>query len=266
MGSYREVIGLLPAAGQAARLGPLPMSKEVYPLGFHLSGDGMKGRPKVVGHYLLEKMRFAEITKAYIVLRSGKWDIPAYFGDGAMLDMNLAYLIMRLPFGVPYTLDQAYPFIQQAVVAMGFPDTLFEPHDAFLQLLARQAATDADVVLGLFPTDQPHKVGMVDVDNTGRVQLVVEKPGATELRYAWGIAVWTPVFTHFMHEYLIALETKTELTSELNAQRNLPIGDVIQAAVHNGLRVEAETFPDGKYLDIGTPEDLAKAIQLLSHL
>jgi glucose-1-phosphate thymidylyltransferase len=85
-------------------------------------------------------MRLAGVTRAYIVLREGKWDIPAYLGDGTMLNMHLAYLMMRLPFGAPYTLDQAYPFVQDALVAFGFPDIIFQPDDAFVQLLARQAA------------------------------------------------------------------------------------------------------------------------------
>lgn len=263
----QEVIGLLPAAGQATRIAPLPGSKELYPVGFRSVDGGQGRRPKVVCHYLLEKMRLAGIVKAYIVLRSGKWDIPAYLGDGTMLDMNLGYLIMRLPFGVPYTLDQAYPFVQEALVALGFPDILFWPDDAFTKLLARQAARKVDVVLGLFPTDQPHKAGMVDFDPDGRVRLVVEKPPQTKLCYMWGLAVWTPSFTHFMHQYLATLQSKSALdrsTSNLNSPiqpQDLPIGDVFQAAINHGLRVEAEVFAEGAYLDIGTPDDLVRAVR-----
>ena len=80
--NQRELIGLLPAGGKAERLQPLPCSKEIYPIGFRLK-DGDRGvRPKVVCHYLLEKMRSAGVTKAHIVLREGKWDIPAYLGNG----------------------------------------------------------------------------------------------------------------------------------------------------------------------------------------
>lgn len=60
----QEVIGLLPAAGQATRIAPLPGSKELYPIGFR-SVEGGSLRPKVVCHYLLEKMRLAGIRKAY---------------------------------------------------------------------------------------------------------------------------------------------------------------------------------------------------------
>jgi len=255
------VIGLIPAAGQATRIAPLPASKELYPIGFRTVAGDRGLRPKVVCHYLLEKMRRAGIHKAYFVLRSGKWDIPAYLGDGAMLDMHLGYLMMGLPFGVPYTLDQAYPFVQDALVALGFPDILFQPDDAFTQLLARQATSQADVVLGLFPTDQPHKAGMVDFDTQGRVRLIIEKPAQTHLQYMWGIAVWTPAFTHFLHQYLATLQAAQNAANPPPQLRELPIGDVIQAALTSDLRVEAEVFAGGAYLDIGTPEDLVRAVR-----
>ena len=260
----REVIGLLPAGGQATRIAPLPCSKELYPVGFRPVEQGRSLRPKVVCHYLLEQMRMAGITKVYIVLRQGKWDIPAYLGDGTMLGMHLAYLMMHLPFGAPYTLDQAYPFMQDSLVALGFPDVIFQPDDAFVQLLGRQAATNADVVLGLFPAYQPQKCDMVDVDNEGRVRRIVIKPLETHLRYTWMIAVWTPVFTRFMHEYLAAIQKVSERDDAGNnalEQRELFVGDIIQAAIHDDLQVDAFLFPDGTYLDIGTPDNLVKAVR-----
>ena len=260
----RKVTGLVPAAGQATRIAPLPVSKELYPIGFRVEERGKSLRPKVVCHFLLENMRRAGITKAYIILRSGKWDIPAYFGDGVMLNMHLGYLIMGLPYGVPYTLDQAYPFVQDTLVALGFPDILFQPDDAFVRLLDRQAAGNADVVLGLFPTDQPEKAGVVDFDAGGRVHFIKEKPSQSDLRHMWAVAVWTPVFTHFMHEYLAGIEAnkwQSDTGSSSRQQEELKISDVVQAGIDRGLRVEAEVFTDGKYLDIGTPEDLVQAVR-----
>jgi glucose-1-phosphate thymidylyltransferase len=98
---YQEVVGLLPAAGQATRIALLPCSKELYPIGFRPVDGGRSVRPKVVCHYLLEKMRLAGITKTYIVLREGKWDIPAYLGDGTIVDIHLAYLLIRQSPNVP---------------------------------------------------------------------------------------------------------------------------------------------------------------------
>lgn len=251
----RLVIGLIPAGGLGSRISPLPMSKELYPLGLAFEGGHGAVRPKVVSEYLLEKMRLAGIDKAFFILRPGKWDIPAYFGDGALVSMNLGYLVMGLPFGVPFTLDQAYPFVRDAVVAFGFPDILFHPADAYRRILARLREGVADVVLGLFPTDQPHKAGMVAVDATGRVSRVVEKPGSSNLRTMWAIAVWRPSFSEFLHQHVRHLQSSRDLSHI----PEIPIGDVIQAAIAAGMRVEAETFADGHYLDIGTPDDLMLA-------
>ena len=254
-GVEREVVGLLPAAGQAARIAPLPCSKELYPIGFRSIADGEGRRPKVASHYLIEKMRLAGITKVYIVLREGKWDIPTYFGNGLMLDMNLAYLMLSLPFGTPYTLDEAYPFVQRSVVAFGFPDIVFQQDDAFVRLLALQSLSKACAILGLFPAEQPQKVDMVDLGNNGRVRQIVIKPHHTHLSYSWCIAVWTPVFTQFLHEY-IAAHKKTAATKP-----EVSVGEVIQKAIESGLEVEAMPVSDKPYLDIGTAEDLVRAIK-----
>jgi glucose-1-phosphate thymidylyltransferase len=257
-GVQREVVGLIPAAGQATRVAPLPCSKELFPIGFELIPGETSKRPKVVCQYLLEKLRIAGVSKAYIVLREGKWDIPAYLRDGSALEMHLAYLMMGVPFGVPYTLDQAYPFVQEALVAFGFPDIIFQPDDAFMQLLAYQAGNDADIIIGLFPAEQPHKVDMVDFDEGGRVRQIVKRPHKTTLRYSWGIAVWTPIFTHFLHEYITGNKAVAATHSECS------LGDVIQAAIQERLHVAAVPVADIPYLDIGTLEDLSVAVQRFS--
>jgi glucose-1-phosphate thymidylyltransferase len=250
-----EVIGLVPTAGQATRIAPLPCSKELYPLGFRPADGGRSVRAKVVGHYLLEKMRFAGITKAYIVLGKGKWDIPNYFGNGLMVDMNLAYLTLISSFGTPYTLDEAYPFVRSSIVAFGFPDILFEPDDAFVQLLAQQLSSNACATLGLFPAEKPQNVDMVDFAPNGRVRRIFTKPRHTELSHSWCIGVWTPVFTEFLHTYISAHRQPAVVTSEVS------IGEVIQAAVAAGLLIEAIPLSEKSYLDIGTAEDLVRAVQ-----
>lgn len=259
----RKLIGLLPAGGTATRIAPLPCSKELYPIGFRTVDKGRNFRPKVVCHYLLEKMRLADVTEAYIILRKGKWDIPAYLGDGSMLDMHLAYLILNLPFGVPYTLDQAYPFVQNEMVVFGFPDIVFQPDDAFVRLLDQQAESDADIVLGLFPAHQHHKMDMVDLDADGRIRGIEIKPAQTHLSHTWIIAVWTPKFTRFIHEFVLENRAKID-EPKVNkigiGQKELYLGDVIGVYIKQGMCVDRVFFDDGFYLDIGTPEDLVKTV------
>jgi len=244
------------------------MSKELFPIGFQEWQKRSGQRPKVACQYLLDNMRQAGITTAFIILRPGKWDIPDYLGDGSFLGMNLAYLTIHVPFGVPFSLNQAYPFIQDATVAIGFPDMLIQPDDAYGQLLSRLDQTEADVVLGLFPTDQPEKVGVVDYDqDTGRVSGIFEKSTFTHLPYMWAIALWQPTFTEFLHTFiqdqlrqLIGLQSPQSLT-QMPPYTEVPIGDVIQAAIDAGLHVNSHAFENGSYLDIGTPENLQKAIR-----
>jgi glucose-1-phosphate thymidylyltransferase len=254
-----DVVGLIPAGGRATRIAPLPCSKELYPIGFQSHEGKAAKRPKVVCHYLLEKMQQAGITKAYIVVRDGKWDIPAYLGNGAMLGMHLAYLTVGSSFGPPYTLDEAYPFVRQAIVAFGFPDILFEAESPFTELLRRQESHHADVVLGLFPAAEPQKMDMVDLGDGGCVREIVIQPQQTDLCYSWDIAVWTPTFTEFLHEYLRIHRTSAPMSPELS------VGNVIQTAIGQKLRVEGVPVSNDPYLDIGTPEGLEKALRRFAH-
>jgi len=244
------------------------MSKELFPIGF--AGEQGAGRsPKTISQYLLERMAQGGVHEAFVILRPGKWDIPAYLGDGTGVGIRLAYLTVHVSLGVPFTLDQAYPFVRSETVALGFPDILFWPENAYDIILRRLRENKADVVLGLFPTDEPEKVGVVDVDKKGRVLGVYEKSSFTHLRYMWAIAVWGPRFTEFLHAFTESAIRHQGAPDVVAGQGDddgkpaveTPIGDVIQAAVTAGLRVEAEIFTDGRYIDIGTPDNLVRAIR-----
>ena len=157
-----------------------------------LPGDAQGPAPKVACHYLLDRFRAAGIRRAFLVLHESKWDVARYFGTGEMADMSLAYLSIPGSRSVPETLDHAFPFVRDSRIALGFPDCLFEPADAYARLLERQAATGADLVLGLFPTERCRTTDMVDCGPDGRVRGIEVRPESTSLRYNWLIAVWTP--------------------------------------------------------------------------
>jgi glucose-1-phosphate thymidylyltransferase len=250
-----EIVGLVPAAGHAKRMSPLPCSKELYPIGFRAAPVGQSRRPKAACQYLLDQMRAAGICKAYIVLREGKWDIPTYLSDGRMVDMDIAYLMAHQSFGVPYTLDQAYPFVQDVIVAFGFPDILFHGDRVFDSLLRHQATSHADIVLGLFPVYENQKTDRVDFDASGVVREIIIPPRETRLQFSWDVTMWTPVFTSFLHDYLSQRKVSAATEPELS------VGHVIQAAIENGLRVNAIPVSDEPFLDIGTPEGLTLALK-----
>ena len=210
---------------------------------------------------LLEAYRAASIENVFFILRDGKWDIPAFYADGHRRGLNLAYLITRYPHGTPFTLDQAYPFIHDKNVALGFPDIQFKPMDVYQRLLHRLAEDSTDIVLGLFPTPSPFKVDMVDYSDSGRVREIVIKPARTHLHYGWFCAVWTPAFTRFMHDFLANALTEFNL----EAHPEIYVGTVMQAALAEGMEMAVETSPDGEAIDVGTPEDLERIPKTRPH-
>jgi dTDP-glucose pyrophosphorylase len=258
-----EVVGLVPAAGKGQRLPRLPCSKELYPIGFRADQKQGSLQTQVVSQQLLDKFSYAGVTRAYIVLRDGKWDIPAYFREGEMVGLALAYVVISESLGPPDTLDRAYPFVKNDIVAFGFPDILFGPDDVFVRLLTKLKEVPADVVLGLYPAAASGELDMANVDSTGRVAELLLKPKSTDARFTWTCAVWRPRFTEFMHQFVQAECAKGDTGplayKGIDAQGDLPVGAVIKRAIEEDFPVHGVVFPDDSFLDVGTPRSLASA-------
>lgn len=258
-----ETVGVVPAAGTGSRVAPLPCSKEIYPVGVGRLGQDPTPRPRAAFQYLLERIRLGGARSVYVVLRRHKWDIPDYLGDGAAAGVNLAYLVTERSGGVPHTVDQAYPFVRRARVLFGLADILFWPEDAYVPLVEKLSNGPADVVLGVFPAHSPWKSDMVELGDGGRVRSIVIKPATTDLRHTWLIAAWTPRFTDYLHAF-VEQDLAGGDADETAEVRESYLGDVLQAGIEEGLRVDSVTFEDGAYRDIGTLEDLLLASRALS--
>lgn len=257
MNDTTQMVGLIPAAGRAKRLAGLPMSKELYPVGHHHTQQ-----PKVVLDYLLDAFTAGGVRRCHIVIRAEKKDIPSYLKSGKQHNMHLSYNITEDPRGVPFTIDAAFPFIGQHIVAFGFPDILFTPKDAFRIMVSQITRdNDADIILGVFPVEDASKWDMVAFDRSGSVQDIIIKDPAAGLRYAWINAVWKPVFSEFMHDYVSARPKSVS-----GAHHELFIGEVIRAAVSQGIKVNAFPFDDGRCLDIGTFEGIKRITHFLQYL
>jgi glucose-1-phosphate thymidylyltransferase len=253
---FVDIIGIIPAAGRGTRISPLPVSKELFPVGFQHTLE--PPRPKVVSHYLLEQMVRADIKRCFIVLGHGKWDIPAYFGHGESIGIDLAYSVIRNSPGTPFTLDTVFPFVSDKIVALGFPDILFETEDVYCRLLNAFQENPCDVMLGLFPADHPHLLDMVAFTAEGVVERIDIKPTQTSLTHTWGAALWTPQFTQFMHDWLAAINLDS--LGAHHGYGELSVGDVVQAAIEAGLKVKSVKVSEKAFLDIGTPHNLIRAI------
>lgn len=248
-----DVVGLIPAAGLATRLGVLPCSKEVLPLAYRRDPDGS---PRAVSGLdrLLGSFAASGVERAIILLRDGKWDIPAWVGDGRGHGVDVAYRVLPSTGSVVETLLAAMPFLEGCRAALGFPDIVYRPRDSFASLAREQESSGAAVVLGLFPCDAPSRSDMVEVDDMGRVLSVRVKEPDVGLRWAWGQAVWDARFTEIMG--------RLRLDSGPREGELYP-GHAVQRALDDGLPVRGVRFDDGVFLDTGTPEGLDRAMEWL---
>jgi glucose-1-phosphate thymidylyltransferase len=246
----RDLVALVPAAGLASRLGPLAGSKELLPVGHRDDGTLLAAVEP-----LLERLGAAGADRAYLLLRKGKWDLPAYLGRGERHGLPLAFVALDETASVCETLSLAAPFVRDCNVLLGFPDILFEPPDLLRRVVERHARGDTAAVLGLVPCERPDKADMVAVDATGRVARLEIKPAATRLRLTWIGAVWDPRITAL-------LLSRVRAGYRPDRQRELYPGDLLQAAVDEGLPVAAVTAENGRHLDIGTLDDYARALSV----
>lgn len=212
-------VGLVPAAGRAERLQPLACSKEVYLVG---------GRP--VMDYVVERLRAADCRELRVVTRPEKQDVVDHARE----------LGAEVVTGEPPTLAASIALglgglSGSDVVLVGLPDTLWEPVDGFVQLLAE--LSDADVVLGLFESDEPQRSDVVVLED-GLVQSVHVKEADPPGTLVWGCFAAR-----------VGALAKIEGVAEP--------GHFFDRLAGSG-RVRAVRLP-GRMIDIGTPEALAAA-------
>lgn len=246
-----EYVALLPAAGIGSRLPDRATSKELLPF-----GDEQEDGSPVISH-VLSCMQLAGIDDVIVVLRDGKQDISEYLASNVWNHINFMFKITPGTSGVPETAAFGLGETQGRSVVFGFPDILFEPRDAFVKLIHRLEDSEADVVLGLFPTNSPKKMDMVETDDSGRVTDIQIKPQSTQLDLTWILAAWKPSFSDYLYE--LVYDNATRLAEIAANHDGSHLGHVFQLAMADGLHIDSESFDDGRSLDIGTPDDLSLA-------
>jgi glucose-1-phosphate thymidylyltransferase len=164
------IVGVVPAAGHATRLGPLPCSKEMLPVG---------GRPVV--EYVVARMRRAA-DEIRVVTRPEKTDVAEHAGKlgAVVVEGRPASVAASIRLGC----DGLAP---DDVALLGFPDSVWEPDDGFLRLV--DALDDATAVaLGCFRSAELERSDVVVLDARGQVREVQVKPERPEADVIWGCA------------------------------------------------------------------------------
>ncbi len=129
-----------------------------------------------------------------------------YFGNGKRFGCNISYVVQEqinaegpsTSPGLAHALDSAFHLVQGKIVFFGMADTIMQPKEIF-SLGYQQMSPEDDVFLCLFPTDYPHKFGMVRLNSENQVVEIVDKPHETDIEAMWGCIIWRKRFTEFLH-------------------------------------------------------------------
>jgi glucose-1-phosphate thymidylyltransferase len=253
-----NIVGLIPACGEATRFPGLPVSKEIFPI-THDEFESSKGpHLSVISSYLLQKLKMGGAHYAYFIIRKGKWDIPNYYLEGSLVNLKLAYIVSGGTPSVPNTIEEAYSFIKNDLVLFGYPDILIRPDDIYNQLVYRLNSIEADVVIGLFDLFPGQLTDRVDIDKNGYVHSIDVRSTSPDSKPGWSIAAWKPAFTSFLHHYINP--QNYEETDQYQAKESF-LGNVFEAALGEGIKINSVYFSGEHFWDIGTPKGLNKALQ-----
>lgn len=251
----KKLIGIIPAAGSGTRLFPYNGGKELLPVGTQpvtINGK-IEDRPKVVSQYIIETMVEAGVKHIIIITNPTKHKLTGLHLDGCMYGVNISYIIQN-PISMAHSIDLAYEWVKSSTVIMGMPDTIILPRDCIKQLIQQHNHSNADLSLGLFPTDKSHKFGMIKTDNDSNIIYHEDKPANTDASMMWGLAIWEPCFTKMLREHI----KKTPPTN-----KEMALGDVFDAMLARRKKCKAYPIAKGKYYDIGTYDDYKRAISEL---
>lgn len=215
-----RLIGVIPAAGQAARLQPTTGSKELISIG---------GQP--VFDHLLERLQVAGCDEIRVTTRPDKVDVIEHCARQGLST------IVGEPPSVAASLSLAVSDLDPTdTVLFGFPDSLWEPADGFVQL-ARALEGEVVAALGLFLCCDLERSDVVTIGQDGFVLEIQVKPTEPRSDLVWGCAAATAGALHGLQRH----DEPGHLFAELASERRV-----------RGIRFA------GEFVDIGTPETLTR--------
>ena len=166
-----RVVGVIPSAGRAERLQPLPCSKEMIRIGERRLID-----------WIVERMRAGGADELRIVTRPDKRDVAEY------AEAIGATLVLGEPPSLSRSLALGLAGLSpDAVGLIGFPDSIWEPRDGFHRLVAA-LGPGRDVALGLFRWDEPERSDVVSLAKDGTVTRIECRPRRPVTNLVWGCA------------------------------------------------------------------------------
>jgi len=167
--------GIILAGGSGTRLYPITrsISKQIIPV---------YDKPMI--YYPLSVLMLAGIREILII--STPTDISLYenlFGDGSQLGLKLSYVVQPSPDGLAQAFILGEEFIGDDNVCMILGDNIFYGYN-FRGILEDAARLDDGAIVFGYYVNDPHRYGVVEFDETGKVISIEEKPEKPKSNYA----------------------------------------------------------------------------------
>lgn len=232
------------AAGKGKRLGALTAGIP-KPL-VRVAGQPLLHR--IIAAFESAGVRSVRIITGYLGER-----IRQSCGDGAEMGVEISYCEQTELNGTGGAILAAADFIDGPVF-LSFGDILLHPPDHYARIARLYQERRPDGVLAANWVPDPCIGGAVYFDGTGRITRMVEKPapGTSTTNYNQaGCFVFGPELVEALRKTEVSPRGEIELTAG------------ISALLAGGARILAHPVPDGQWLDIGTPESLARAERAL---
>ncbi|MGW2649816.1 glucose-1-phosphate thymidylyltransferase [Streptomyces sp. NPDC001393] len=224
---------LVLSGGSGTRLRPFShsMPKQLIPV----------ANTPVLEH-VLTNIRALGITEVGVVVGDRATEIRQVLGDGSRLGLHLTYLRQERPLGLAHCVRLARDFLGAEDFVMYLGDNMLPAgvSDIAEEFAARRPA--AHVVV--HKVENPSQFGVVELDASGRVERLVEKPARPRSDLAL-IGVY--FLTAAIHEAAAAIAP--------SPRGELEITDALQWLVERGARVEATRY-SGYWRDVGRVEDV----------